>query len=244
MLRHSGGSSLPAQRRLSAVALLVFLLGLFTGFEEVYAELNKDGLPLPMSFEASSQVSLLFYWWDARTPLQYALSCLFCVFAGFVSIALKVLRRLTEVHLMLAEGKGKGILIFGSFPVYHNSLRGVVAFFNYTWDYMLMLVAMTFNVGIFFSMLAGIALGFLFIGHFLDYMPTDPSPASDNNPCCGCSAEFSCGCHRGHACTCCKTSKLVDTATGKKAEGQSSLIPQLGLSPSKSNCCKAKCSGV
>ncbi|CDJ29848.1 ctr copper transporter domain-containing protein, putative [Eimeria mitis] len=161
--------------------------------------LNKDGLPLPMWFEASSEVLFLFSWWNARTTAQYVVCCLCCIVFGFISIALKVLRRVSEVRLKVAEKEGKPTLMFGSFPVYHNAIRGSVAFLNYSWDYMLMLVAMTFNVGIFLSMLGGMALGFLTIGGYLDF---SLQPKKVNSG-CECGDDFSCGCHKGQSCTCC-----------------------------------------
>ncbi|KAL8426952.1 hypothetical protein Efla_004505 [Eimeria flavescens] len=166
------------------------------------ATLSKDGLPLPMSFEASSRVLVLFNWWNATTSTQYAFSCLCCIAFGFISIAWKVLRHLSEMRLMVEEARSKPKLLLGSIPVYHNAIRGSIACLNYAWDYMLMLVAMTFNVGIIFSLMSGISLGFFAIGHFLDYTPEVSSS-------CECSVEFSCGCHRGQPCTCYKTAKLI-----------------------------------
>ncbi|CDI85653.1 ctr copper transporter domain-containing protein, putative [Eimeria praecox] len=49
------------------------------------------------------------------------------------------------MRLRMAEKERKPTLMLGSLPVYHNAIRASVAFLNYSWDYMLMLVAMTFN---------------------------------------------------------------------------------------------------
>lgn len=175
--------------------------------------LNKCGLPLPMWFEASSEVLLLFSWWDARTTAQYVVCCLCCIVFGFISIALKVLRRVSEVRLRMAEKERKPTLMLGSLPVYHNAIRASVAFLNYSWDYMLMLVAMTFNVGIFVSMLGGMALGFLTIGSYLN-LPVQPKKINSG---CECGEDFSCGCHKGQSCTCCVSSELHPTTS--KANG-------------------------
>ena len=201
------------------------------------AMLNKDGFPLPMSFEATSEVMLLFSWWDARTIPQYAVCCLSCVVFGFISIALKVLRRVSEVYLMQAEEKGGQTVILGSFPVFHNAIRASVAFLNYSWDYMLMLVAMTFNVGIFVSMLCGIGLGFLTIGHYLDFTPQSGKIVSG----CECGRNASCGCHRGQPCTCCTASHLIHTGRGTKVTSGKPLNRQISLCKAMGACRRPSC---
>lgn len=198
--------------------------------------LNKDGLPLPMSFEASSQVMLLFSWWNARTAAQYAVCCVCCIVFGFISISLKVLRHVVEMHLVQATYQGRPTLILGSFPVFHNALRGSIAALNYCWDYMLMLVAMTFNTGIFISMLSGIALGFLLIGQYLDYVPQSKVAAG-----CECDRDMSCGCHRGQPCTCCKTANLVHADGDTKVCSSEPLTAHPGVCLATSTCGKPKC---
>ncbi|CDJ48683.1 ctr copper transporter domain-containing protein, putative [Eimeria brunetti] len=183
--------------------------------------LKESGLPLPMWFESSSEVLLLFSWWRTRTTAQYVVCCLCCIVFGFISIALKVLRRVTEVRLQMAAKERKPTLVFGSLPVYHNAIRGLVAFANYSWDYMLMLVAMTFNVGIFLSMLGGMALGFLTIGSYLDYS-VQPKKISSG---CECGDDFSCGCHKGHSCTCCVSSQLRPTCSKENITGEEPVVP-------------------
>lgn len=191
--------------------------------------LNKDGLPLPMFFEASPEVLLLFSWWHARTTPQYAVTCVCCIIFGFISIALKALRRISDVRLAMMESRRKPTLLFGCFPVFHNAIRGCVAFLNYAWDYMLMLVAMTFNVGIFVSMLGGMALGFLTIGRFLD-LPFEPTKASGG---CECNETLSCGCHKGRPCTCAASQLVVSCRRSKMSCGEQPAPEQGG--PCKSN---------
>lgn len=196
--------------------------------------LNKDGYPLPMSFEGSSEVMVLFSWWSTRTSTQYAVCCLVCVVFGFVSIALKVLRRKSEHQLMEAEERGEPTLILGSFPIFHNAVRGTVAFLNYAWDYMLMLVAMTFNVGVFLSVLGGIALGFVLIGQYLEGVPDQRKVASA----CECDQDISCGCHRGQPCTCCKTANLIHEVGDKDMSCSDPLTAQRGVCLAAGTCGK------
>ena len=177
-----------------------------------------------MWFEASSEVLLLFSWWNARTTAQYVVCCLCCIAFGFVSIALKVLRRVSEVRLKMAEKKHKPTLMLGSLPVFHNALRASVAFLNYSWDYMLMLVAMTFNVGIFLSMLGGMALGFLTIGRYLGFSLQPKNIVSG----CECDEDFSCGCHKGQSCTCCVSSQLDPANGGPSISGKDPVCGHSG----------------
>ncbi|OEH76550.1 ctr copper transporter domain-containing protein [Cyclospora cayetanensis] len=189
-----------------------------------------------MAFEASSRVLLLFSWWDASTSVQYGICCLCCIVFGFISIALKVLRRMSEMRLLQKEEEGRSAIMLGSFPLLHNAIRGSVAFLNYAWDYMLMLVAMTFNVGIFLSMLGGMALGFLAVGHLLDFTPEAPKVSNE----CKCDAKISCGCHRGQPCTCYGTCRLVKQGDPNIKDGQL-LTEQPGVCRSKGSCGKAVC---
>lgn len=71
-----------------------------------------------------------------------------------------------------------------------------------------MLVAMTFNVGIFLSMLGGMAIGFLTLGRYLDVSV----PPRKNVSGCECDDDFSCGCHKGQSCACCVASQLNPTS--------------------------------
>ncbi|KAL8452068.1 hypothetical protein Emed_001609 [Eimeria media] len=218
------------------VALFLFCLVGLAPVSIGFASLNKDGLPLPMSFEASSRVTVLFEWWDAATLPQYVLSCVSCVVFGYVSIALKALRHTCDMRLALEEAKGKPrLLLLGSIPAAPNAVRAVNAFLNYAWDYLLMLIAMTFNVGIFVSLMAGIALGFMTIGHYLDRVPSMPQHSAS----CECTEQFSCGCHRGQPCACYRTAKLIDADGDRPIKKETAaLTAQPGVCTAEPACCK------
>ncbi|KAL8431687.1 hypothetical protein ACSSS7_005136 [Eimeria intestinalis] len=189
-----------------------------------------------MSFEASPQVSVLFGWWDAVTLPHYVLSCASCVVFGYISVTLKALRHTCDMRLALEEAQGKPrLLLLGSIPVAPNAVRAVSAFVNYAWDYLLMLVAMSFNVGIFVSLMAGIALGFLTMGHYLDRVPSTPQVSAS----CECTEHFSCGCHRGQPCACYKTAKLIDADGDRQVKKEAvALTAQPGVCASEPACCK------
>lgn len=177
--------------------------------------LNKDGYPLPMSFEASNEVLLLFSFLRTTSSVQYAACCCACVALGYISIALKALRRFCEQRLAVAavvEGRTDE----DAFPFLPNLIRGCVAFFNYSWDYMLMLVAMSFNAGVFASLIGGFCLGFLTLGHLLDYTAHLPSKGFRTENGCRCAEQGgSCGCHLQQECTCVKTTPLDSKPLGK-----------------------------
>lgn len=66
--------------------------------------------------------------------------------------------------------------VFGrSFPLRNNMIRCVFKFVITTVDFMLMLVTMTFNVGLFFAIMSGFSVGYLFFGHTFKkaVLPTD-----------------------------------------------------------------------
>lgn len=147
----------------------LYALGILvaTATQPVLCRLSIDGMPLPMAFELSTSVVYLFEDLPTRTQGQFAAACIVTCILGLVCVILKVIRRYVEKWLVSQENAGRTKVIFGSFPVYANGVRFLVAFVNYSWDYMLMLLAMTFNVGIFISLLLGIALGFFLLGDLL-----------------------------------------------------------------------------
>jgi len=49
--------------------------------------------------------------------------------------------------------------------------RAFLHLLEVAWGLLIMLVAMTFNVGLFFAVLAGAFVGMLFVGRFMHYVP-------------------------------------------------------------------------
>lgn len=70
-----------------------------------------------------------------------------------------------------------------SFPLVHNFWRSLVTFITFTLDFALMLLVMSFNVGIFFAVVIGLSIGYFLFGHTFqaardknfDYRPAYPS---------------------------------------------------------------------
>lgn len=195
------------------------------------ASQESPSLPLPMSFDLStSHLTLLFSSWSTavssdeeeeeekrggrrrRSSLTFLALCLFSLFAGFLSILLKVLRKNMEVYLHSQEDRKKSFLLFRTFPLYHNLARGCLAFLNFACDYLLMLIVMSFSVWIFLSVLSGISIGFLLFGHHLlsssssrsldlskvKSRNSKPQDSSSSSSCCN---KPGCVCTQGETCS-------------------------------------------
>eukprot|EP00921_Rhytidocystis_pertsovi_P007621 GHVQ01012648.1.p1 GENE.GHVQ01012648.1~~GHVQ01012648.1.p1 ORF type:complete len:233 (+),score=18.54 GHVQ01012648.1:216-914(+) len=119
---------------------------------------------MPMYFTNTIHTIILFSGWETVESWQYGLSCFACILFGIISVMFKVIRLRSEQEMKLRERNARRVL---SIPVLHNTYRMAEAFIIYVWDYLLMLVVMTFNVGLVLSVCSGLALGFLFFGHKL-----------------------------------------------------------------------------
>ncbi|KEP66137.1 UNVERIFIED_CONTAM: Ctr copper transporter family protein [Hammondia hammondi] len=163
------------------------------GTPHVAAEGHKSSCcgVMPMSFQNSLHTVILFHSWETLERWQYVLSLLTCVVLGMLSVVLKVLRLRLEFFLAkrdraaeaaqriekekAKEGQGSAASLssavvgrlYGNFPLKQNAWRTVEAFVIYGYDYLLMLIVMTYNVGLFFAVTGGLALGFFCFGHLL-----------------------------------------------------------------------------
>lgn len=114
---------------------------------------------MPMSFYARYRnVTLLFASWMPTSKAGFVLSCFAVMLAAacevmFRKIAVRVERRLMRSRQPVLR---------------RNAQRAVLTFFSSTLSYAIMLLAMTFDVYIFFSIMVGFALGTLIAGHWND----------------------------------------------------------------------------
>ena len=103
-------------------------------------------------------VTLLFASWMPTSKAGFVLSCFAIMLAAACEVMLRKIAVRVERRLMRSRQ-----------PVLRrNAQRAVLTFFSSTLSYAIMLLAMTFDVYIFFSIMAGFALGTLIAGHWND----------------------------------------------------------------------------
>ena len=114
---------------------------------------------MPMSFYAGwRNVQLLFASWMPTSQAGFALSCLVIMLAAVVETVLRKFSVRVERRLMRSP-----------MPVLKkNACRAAITFVQSTLSYSIMLLAMTFDVYVFFSIIMGFTLGTLVSGHWND----------------------------------------------------------------------------
>ncbi|ANQ10695.1 Ctr copper transporter domain containing protein [Plasmodium coatneyi] len=152
--------------------LWFFILPLFYALLPTQIESNcchsaksKDGYPLPMYFSNNINIKFLFDFLQVKNESEFFLCNVVCILLGFLSVYVKVLKKkaFTESSNGLKTKLDMlSILFSGKSAVY-----GWLSFLNYTIDFLLMLIVMTFNVFIFLSTILGVACGYFFYGHRL-----------------------------------------------------------------------------
>jgi len=126
---------------------------------------------MAMSFNDKYRgVTLLFASWMPESTTGFVLSCLAIMAAAAFDMVLKKLLSRIERRLMRS-----------SWPVIQkNACRAVITLFQTTLSYSLMLLAMTFDVYVFFSIIVGFSLGVLISGHWNDTgMPSGMTRGSE-----------------------------------------------------------------
>ena len=127
---------------------------------------------MPMSFYARYQnVTLLFASWMPTSKAGFVLSCFAIMLAAACEVMLRKIAVRVERRLMRSRQ-----------PVLRrNAQRAVLTFFSSTLSYAIMLLAMTFDVYIFFSIMVGFALGTLIAGHWNDQPSGDSSTYEEHH---------------------------------------------------------------
>jgi copper transporter 1 len=138
---------------------------------------------------------VLFKGWVATSFVQYLFSILAIIFTAMLTVFLKSWRLHSDEETRLASiqksresdpllsdsriRKRKRLVPFwkhmipSSIQLRENCRRMIFAFFILILDYCLMLIAMSFNVGYFFAVILGVALGTLLWGHELVFSISD-----------------------------------------------------------------------
>eukprot|EP00029_Vermamoeba_vermiformis_P006662 TRINITY_DN267_c0_g1_i1.p1 TRINITY_DN267_c0_g1~~TRINITY_DN267_c0_g1_i1.p1 ORF type:complete len:355 (+),score=60.54 TRINITY_DN267_c0_g1_i1:122-1186(+) len=133
--------------------------------------------PMRMWFHADVAEIILFKQWIPRNSLAFAGSWFAVVLMAFVAEFLRFLRQRSEQKWKLQKlGKNDTSFVFGvDVPraLFHTAQLG--------WGYIVMLLVMTYNVGLFFAVLTGHLIGSLVFGRF---MKANPEPETITEDCC------------------------------------------------------------
>ncbi|CAD2099728.1 copper transporter, putative [Plasmodium vinckei brucechwatti] len=149
-----------------------------------------SNLSMPMSFQNTTHTIILFKFWETTTVPFYFISLILCFMFGILSVAFKVLRLYIEKALPTTSNAN----IFTSATLFkHNTIRMILSFIIYSWDYLLMLIVMTFNVGLFFAVILGLSFGYFLMGNNFVSCTQDSNCDVDAHKelygdpaCCGC----------------------------------------------------------
>ncbi|KYR01229.1 endosomal membrane protein [Tieghemostelium lacteum] len=141
---------------------------------------NSEASPLmQMFFHTGILDYILFKSWVPRTTREFAGSWFAIFFAAVFFECMKTLRAILEKkwepkpNSDSSDDLVKSSLLSGSYPPWswRDIIRGFLHGLELTMSYLLMLVAMTFNVALFFAVIAGTIFGNIAVGRFRSYKP-------------------------------------------------------------------------
>lgn len=185
-------------------------------FESLCIPKNNDYLPpMRMYFHLGTFEVVLFKGWVTRSKGEFAASFMAIVLLAIVAQGLKAQRAILENRWRKAilrkhpnhqdeyhpPGSGvndeaayrplsrrlKGHTYMNISQAQRNLVRSIFTALTATLDYGLMLIAMIFNVYLFFAVIIGFAIGSLFLGHL-----GEPAVTTDPNAKCECSKGDDC----------------------------------------------------
>ncbi len=134
---------------------------------------DPDVPAMRMYFHTGIHEYLLLQSWVPRTNTAYALSCACVAALGAFLVWLRGARVLLELRLHKLGAHAR------TSKYAANAQRGAMAVVISALDYALMLLAMTFNVGLVASILGGVGAGHLLFGHVGKARPAAAVAAAD-----------------------------------------------------------------
>lgn len=143
---------------------MCLLLFNFASSSSCHMETNKDGYMLPMYFSNNIQIKFLFDYFEVKNIYQFIICNIICVLLGALSIIIKILKK--RVDSKKLQHKQDNMTLKNIFSWY-NFIYSLLFFFNYTIDYLLMLIVMNFNPFIFLSIMIGLSSMYFFWGHLM-----------------------------------------------------------------------------
>jgi hypothetical protein len=140
----------------------------------------ESGPIMRMYFHTGILDYVLFKNWVPDTNAYYAATWFAIFVFGIMYELLKLVRsRLEKKWNAEFEGQAENQMLLNSsiftaqmpFIWRVDLLRAFLHLLEVGWGLLIMLIAMTFNVGLFFAVLAGAFVGMLFVGRFIHYVP-------------------------------------------------------------------------
>ncbi|EAK88366.1 copper transporter, 3 transmembrane domain, conserved in metazoa and apiacomplexa [Cryptosporidium len=117
---------------------------------------NKSllSIAMQMTFHQSFESVILFESWRTSNRFDYFISCLFIILMGCFTMFISSINKkyIKEIKKNRVEHENLGIKVICT-----NVLLTILYYFMH---YLLMLIAMTFNWGLFFSVIIGLSIGY------------------------------------------------------------------------------------
>ncbi|EDO06462.1 Ctr copper transporter family protein [Babesia bovis T2Bo] len=115
---------------------------------------SSGSCSMPMYFENTVKTVILFHFWKTTTGTQYAVSLFFIFVLSLMTVFLKAFRNKLNCALLQRPN--------GYHPTVKYGIMYILAFVVTFMDFAMMLVVMTFNVGIVLVVCSAYALGYIF----------------------------------------------------------------------------------
>uniref|UniRef100_A0A0C9S7Z3 Copper transport protein n=1 Tax=Wollemia nobilis TaxID=56998 RepID=A0A0C9S7Z3_9CONI len=122
----------------------------------------SEGMQMHMALYWGKTVDLMFSGWSSKTVTQYVLSLAALFVLAFFHQTLSYMRTLYFQPDERRENQ-KGAARFGTKSMVTSILETVAFACNAATGYLLMLAVMSYNVGVFLVILAGLSVGFFFV---------------------------------------------------------------------------------